>query len=280
MILEQIFQNISHTDDEPNIIERLSDKNNIIMSNNLALSSMHISEVSLNIFLALVSEITMEDNVLPSYDIPLKEIEDKISKKLNRDRKKLDRIIDDLSGKKIVLMNNIESIPLCKKCEVINERNVLFLQIEINPDLHNELLGLESEFTQFKLNHILSLQGFYTKKFYMFLQARKNMNYITVDLDKLHAMFNVPRSLEEKYSNFKARVLSSPLAQIIKLDDNLIDIEYEELRRGHKGVQQLRFVISTIKRSSVKFSRKKKKKAQKEDPWEGWVVRRQTNNYL
>lgn len=248
-------------------IEMFSDRKIIKVSNDFALSSMNISEVSLNIFFALLSEITMEDEMLPSFDVPIKEIELKIGKKLNRDRKKLDRIKGELEGDNIILNHSQTRIPLCKRCEIVNESNVLYLQIEINPVLSNELLELESKFTQIRLDHFTSIKGFYAKKLYLFLKARKNMDHIRVNLDTLYVILNIPKSYEI-YSNFKKRVLLQALSQIRKLTDDLGDIHYNGDKRGSRAVKQLVFVIGTIKVSSTRSSNNHKKKNTDEmDVW-------------
>ena len=52
--------------DAPQIIEELSNRNIIKMSNDLASAQFNIQEVSLNVFMSLLSEITMEDKELKS----------------------------------------------------------------------------------------------------------------------------------------------------------------------------------------------------------------------
>lgn len=265
MPFEQIFQNILHTDEIPHIIEELSNKKNIKISNNLALASMDILEVSLNVFLALISEITREDNVLLTYDISLSDLKKKIKRK-NIDREKLEEIRNDLMGNNIVLNGSQKSIPLCEKFEINTEENTLF--IRINPDLKKELLNLSGKFTQIDFDHILSISGLYAKKFYMYIKARKGMKEWKENLESMHTIFNVS-GVSSEYRSFKSRVILDGIEKIGKLEDNIIDIKFKEIKKNKKVKKLVFMVTSSVKKTSHKPF--KKKKDEEGNAWKGFA---------
>ncbi len=247
-------------------INTLSERNIIKLSNNFILSQINIKEVSLNIFLMLLSEIDMKDEEFKTYDIPLGLIEEKLGKRINRNQKELDKIIKDFLGNNICLYGEDNCISLCSECEIIKEEGILFMRIVINSALKEELLTLENNFTKINLQHILQLKGIYSKKMFMLLKKAAGLSHWKVDLETLHSIMNLPKSYKQ-YDNFKSRVLISSMEQINSLNDKEITVSYSEDKRGSRRVKMLNFSISNIKKKNKKAKGLTDKEAEEKEKW-------------
>lgn len=247
-------------------INALSKRNIIKLSNNFILSQINIKEISLNIFLMLLSEIDMEDEEFKTYDIALLDIEKKIGKKINRNQKELDKIIQDFLGNNICLYGEDDCISLCGECEIIKEDGILFMRLVINPVLKEELLILESNFTKINLQHILQLKGIYSKRMFMLLKKVAGLGHWKVDLETLHSILNSPKSYKQ-YDNFKSRVLTSSMEQINTLNDKEIAVSYSEEKRGSRKVKMLNFKINLIKKTKKKTTSLTDKEAEEKEKW-------------
>lgn len=229
------------------VIENLSNRNIIKISNDFAWAQINIQEVSLNIFLMLLTELDIEDKELPIFDIAILDIEKKLGKKLNRKQSKLDNIIQDFLGKNLQLDNGTEFISLCSECEIIIEKNMLFLRIKINPLLKEEFLNLTKNFTKINLKHILPLRGINVKRMYMILRKMAQLNNWDTQFETLLTMLNSPAS-HYKYGNFKAQVLTPSVEQINNLEDKEMTISYTMKAIGARKIKTLEFKIKLIKK--------------------------------
>ncbi len=245
-------------------INTLSERNIIKLSNNFIRAQINIKEVPLNIFLMLLTEIDMKDEEFKTYDIALVDIEKKIGKKIDKNQKKLDEIIQDFLGNNICLYADDEYISLCSECEIIIEDGILCMRLVINPALKEELLTLENNFTKINLQHILQLRGVYSKRMFMLLKSVARMDNWKVDLEGLRKILSSPPS-HRKYDNFKRRVLSS-MKQINDLNDKEITVSYKE-EKIRKKINALTFKASIIKKIKKKATNLTDKEAKEKEKW-------------
>ncbi len=245
-------------------LEELSNKNIVKMSNDLCSARYNISEVSLNIFLMLLTEIRMEDEELFDFDISLIQIEKKLNKRLNRSPKKLDEIKKDLTGKNLCLANSTEFIPFCTQFEYIKEDGVNFVSIKINPELTEELLNLTQQFTNFNLSQLIQLKGLYTKRMYMILYQVSGMKRWKVPLEKLHSILILPESYTKRFDYMKSRVLNPAMQQINQLNKKEIEASYTIDKRGSRKVKLLNFKVEKTEEKRKRINKYSSAKKQKE----------------
>lgn len=249
-----------------NVIESLSDRNIIKLSNNFILSQINIKEVSLNIFLMLLSEIDMKDEELKIYDISLIEIEKKLGKKINRNAKEKARIIEDFLGNHICLNGDNDYISLCSECEFIIEEGALIMRIVINPLLKDEFIKLNNNFTKINLQHILQISGGYSKRMFMLLKKMSGTGGWKVYLEELHSILNSPNSFK-KYDNFKRRVLTSSVDQINNLNDKEMTVSYTVVKPRNRTIKSLDFKINFVKKTKNKTMSLTNKEAEEKEKW-------------
>ncbi len=250
------------------IIEEPSQRNVIKISNDLAWAQMNIKEVTINIFFMLLTEIMIEDEELPEFDFAILDIEKKLTKKLNRKRKYLDGIVKDLTEKNIVLYNDTEAIALCKEAEIINEDNILFLRVVLNPFFKDELLNLTREFTTLNLQHLLKLGGVPAKRMYMILKRMKGMGSWKPQVDTLKDILQ-PTQSQQAYKNFKARMLVDPIKQINNLEDKEMTVSFIENKKRNK-VYSIEFIIKGHTKPKIESPKKTKSQKEKENE-EAWA---------
>ena len=251
-------------------IEYLNNRKIIKLSNKLCKANFNINEVSLNVFMTLLTEITREDNELRGFDMPLLQLEKKMNKKLNRKAKYLDTLCKDLTGNNIVLYGETELIPLCSKCELIKEEGTWYLQVKINPLLEEELLNLSSEFTKLNLDLFLAINGGYSKRMYMLIKSYSGLNFWNADLNMLHEILQLPKSYIENFDNFKRKVLN-PCLEVLKQPENKeITVSYTVDRKNTKRVKMLNFKIEKNERKVQKTAKRKKHKVVSNVDKEEW----------
>ncbi len=258
------------------IIEELSNRKIIKISNKLCQAQYRIKESTINVFLMLLTEIAMEDTHFRTFDIAVSAIEKKLGKQINR--ASIDSLCKELTGANIYLPDYGESIALCSQCEKIQEDGGTFLQIKINPELKIYLLDLQFGFTQLNLDHILALNGFYAKRIYMLLKQFSGLSTWRVKLETLYGYLAVPESYQNRYDNFKSRVLTPAIEQIKNLNDKEFDVDYREDKRGSRKVKMLVFKYTKFakpKKITPGFTKKysKAKKKRDFDEFRDWVRR-------
>jgi len=257
---------------QPDCIEELTNRKIIKLSNRLCKANFDIKEVSLNVFITLLTEITREDNVLREFDISLLQLEKKMNKKLNRKAKYLDTLCKDLVGNNISLYGENELISLCSKCELIKEDGAWFLQVKINPVLEEELLNLSTEFTKLNLNSLLAINGGYAKQMYMLLKSFAGLEFWKADLNMLHEVLQVPNSYIEKFYTFRSKVLNPCLEVLNKPDNEEINVSYTVDKKSSKRVKVLNFKIKKIEKTVKNTNKLKKKKKVGNLDNEEWAI--------
>jgi len=216
------------------------------MSNDLASAQFNIKEVSLNVFMSLLSEITMEDKELKEFDISLLQIENKLDRRLNRDPKKIEELCSDLLEKNILLAGDTDFISLCSKCELIKEKGVgvWYLNIKINSLLEKELLQLRREFTQINFAQFMQLKGLYPKKMYMLLKKVSGLKQWATSLEDLCIVLSAPNYYMEKFDAFKSRVLDPSIKQINNLEEKEITVSYTIDKRSGRKAKSIEFKVT------------------------------------
>jgi len=250
-------------------IDEFSKRNIIKISNNMCMATYAIKEVSLNIFMALLTEIQMEDTKLKTYDITLLQVENKLKKRLNRTIQNFENIRNDMIGNNLYLSDQKEAIALCTKFEFIQEDGVWFIQIEINPLIAKELLGLTQKFTQINFEQFMLLNGLYCKRMYMILCHITALPRWRIYLEKLHTILLLPTAYQKRFDYVRSRVLNPAIKQINDLPDKEIVVSYTVDKRGTRRVKLLSFQANRTdikrKKLSQKMTQNEKEKARKKE---------------
>ena len=222
----------------------LNTKNFIRISHEINESVFNLSAMSLDLICVILAQIEKYDTEYKFYKLNISTIEKRINRKLNRDSFK--KSVKELESATLDISS--ESI---KWFEIFNfESSNGILEVKLNEQLKPYLLNLESNFVLAKLDSILNLNGYYSKRFYLLLAQYKKMQKCKYDLIKLHKILSTPNSLQKLYSNFKSRVSDFSKNEINKNTE--LNVEYEENKIG-KSVNSLDFRIRKVDKSKVEL---------------------------
>ena len=218
----------------------LNTKNFIRISHEINELVFNLSAMSLDLICVILAQIEKYDTEYKFYKLNISTIEKRINRKLNRDSFK--KSVKELESATLDISS--ESI---KWFEIFNfESSNGILEVKLNEQLKLYLLNLESNFVLAKLDSILNLNGYYSKRFYLLLAQYKKMQKCKYDLIKLHKILSTPNSLQKLYSNFKSRVLDFSMNEIN--NNTELNVEYEENKIG-KSVNSFMFRIPKVDNS-------------------------------
>ena len=224
---------------------------NLVLSNQLVKGRYVLSKEEQNFIYLMISQINKDDKEFTEYQIHIKDLENTELTKKNYQRyrefadnlmKKTIRIEDN---KKILNANWFASI------EYIKDNG--YIRATISDKLKPYLLHLKQEFTQAKLPLLLQFNSKYSSRLYLLLKSdfdrqskhRKNL-YVIYDIDLLDSKFELPKSYQTYYRNFKERFLLNSLEEINRKTE--FQIDYKELKTGRK-ITSIEFCISKKEQS-------------------------------
>jgi plasmid replication initiation protein len=240
---------------------------NLVLSNQLVKGRYTLSKEEQNFIYLMISQIEKDDKEFTEYQIHIRDLENAELTKKNYQRyrefadslmKKTIRIEDD---NRILTANWFASI------EYIKDSG--YIKATISDKLKPYLLQLKQEFTQAKVPLLLQFNSKYSSRLYLLLKSdfdrqskhRKNL-FVIYDLDNLHSRFELPKSYQTYYRNFKEKFLLNALEEInIKTD---LDIRYKELKTGRK-ITSIEFCITEKGKSEDEFNRELLEKKTRDD---------------
>lgn len=111
---------------------------------------------------------------------------------------------------------------------------------KINPDLKPHFINLSTNFTSISLMKYLGLSTIYSQRLYEILQSYKKLPEVSLQLEKLYFMLNVPQSLK-RYPDFRRFVLERGHKEIIKKTG--FNYEWEAIKKG-RSIREIRFIFT------------------------------------
>ena len=154
----------------------LNTSNDIRISHEINEAIFNLSAMSLDLICVILAQIEKYDTEYKFYKLNISTIEKRINRKLNRDSFK--KSVKELESATLDISS--ESI---KWFEIFNfESSNGILEVKLNEQLKPYLLNLESNFVLAKLDSILNLNGYYSKRFYLLLAQYKKMQKCKYDL--------------------------------------------------------------------------------------------------
>lgn len=218
-------------------IEKINKRNVIRLSNSMNTIVYNLSAVALDILYSLFANIRREDEELFAYEITIKELENKLGRKINKNS--LTNALNELAENEVYFLFNPEiKFKLLEVCEHIVADSIL--TIKLNDMLKEYLLNLEKEFFKINLNSFLKLKNRYSKILYCILCQYKNMKKIKIKVEDLKKLLDVPITLNS-YGNFKQRVLN-PTLEFLKNLDEFDYINFKEYKKV-KSVVEIEFIL-------------------------------------
>ena len=225
----------------------LTKRNVLKQSYALNNSSYKLSSLSLDIIMALISEINNEDNDFFIYKFNLIELEKKFNKQI--DERTLGRVADELLSSTITMKNGKDFFKANWVSSFEYSHSTKTFELSFEPKLKPHLLGLKDSFVKSYLSDIVKLRSEYAKRVYLLLRQWEFVGYFNIKIEELQDILVVPKSYLE-YKEFKRGVILRSIEQINKNTD--LDISFNEIKNGRK-VESVKFCIN--KKNKLKLNK-------------------------
>ncbi len=179
----------------------------------------------------VASKITVNDEDFKEYDIPITEI---IGKQRGG---KVHEMIDkatDIPMNRIVKIKDEKSGGWAKynvfaKCQYLPKEGII--RVRFDKDLKPHYLQLKARLlTQINLFEFLALPSTYSQRIFEILKSWDDKPEITIPLDDLHSMLEVPESFKKDFRNFRIKVLEKAAKDIQR--HTTLEYEWEPIAKG------------------------------------------------
>lgn len=221
------------------IITKLSNRVNIKLSRALNFASYKVSEISLDIFYALTSELKYEDNELKSFKIRIVDLEEKIGRKI--DRNYLQNIQSEFTTAVVELHKSSEKLTICKHFEFNSKEG--WIEFEFNTEIKPHILSVEKNFVSADIRYLFMIKGAYSKRLYLLMKQNKDMSHkLEISLEDLRNILSIDLNKYQLYADFKRRVITSSQNQFNSTNMNF---KVQEIKTGRR-VTDLIFRIQSL----------------------------------
>ena len=219
----------------------MNNKNIIKTSHNLNHFKGGYTRLELDFIYAFISTIKDEDEEFREYALPLKELGDKLGKRLQlRD---IEYLFDTLISKSFKINNEKELAVYTFFTRLSYNKDNKIIKVRFNEELKPHLLQLKP-FAMGNLKYILQYRSEYSKRMYMLLSQWRSAGSHEYKVDELREMLAVPDSY--KYNDFKKRVVIKAQKELKAKGDIFFEFK-EEKRQGGKKVTHILFNIIVVR---------------------------------
>jgi len=214
----------------------MNQENLVVKHNKLieAKGQMEFTLLEQKLLLALVSEISAEDEDLNVYDINIKEFlgfsgHQSIG---GKEYKQVHDIAERLMEKVVRIKKDdggTLSVSFLSSAETTENNS--FVQLSFDEKLKPYLIDLKEQFTQYQLNNILKLNSGYSIRIYELLKQYEKIRKRKFEVDALKDFLGLIGKYK-RFTNFETYVLKVAKKEINEYTD--IDINYEKIKRGRR----------------------------------------------
>lgn len=209
----------------------MKNTNDIKIANKLNETIFNLGSMSFDLLCVMLSQITNKDIEFKYYELFVSTIEKRISRKLNRSS--LKKAANELKNATVSVENRV--IKWFEIYEYDSPSGVI--KIKFNENLKQYLIQVSKKFTLTKLDSVLQLNGYYSKRFYFLLAQYLKKTECTYDLEKLQNLLSVSDSMKKSYSNFKLRVLDPAIKDINENSNITIDFKENKISRSVVSIE-------------------------------------------
>lgn len=217
------------------VVETLTDRKVVKQSNILNTAKYTLSALSTDILHLFLAQIYKEDKDFKEFNISIKEIENKLEKRINR--KYIETVCKELTTNSIRLKEEDNTVVFVNWASVAKynlKKN--FLVLKISEELKNHLLELKSLFVQTSYKEISKLKTFYSKRLYMLFLQYKTSGFYTILIEDLKFILDIEENHSyDNYFDFKKRVLTPSIKQIN--EKTSLNISLKEIKQGRKTIR-------------------------------------------
>lgn len=203
----------------------------VVKSNIFIESKAKMTSLEQKIILALVSEITPEDEDFKDYEFSIRQFieltdsnETVVYKRIHESAKRLmEKITTFKRGKSTI------TTALLSSAETIEGEGKIILRFD--KSLKPELLQLKKLFTQYQLKNVLKLSGSYSIRIYELLKQYEKIRKREFKIENLKEILGINEEYSRFY-DFERYVLKPAREEINEKTDIFID--YEKIKEGRR----------------------------------------------
>lgn len=210
--------------------------NEVIQKNRYSLNS-----VEQKIVIYLISKIKPDDKEFSWYDFEIREFCKVCGIDYNNGKnyKDIKKVIENLHAKSFWVETEDGAETLCSWVNKAKlQKGSGKIRIRLDEDLHQYLLGLSSNFTQYYLLSILPMKSQYSSRIYELLKSYAWTGGHTFDIDELKRRLMCENYV--RFPDFKRKVLDISVREINDFTD--IEISWEPIKNG-KRIALIKFSI-------------------------------------
>jgi len=190
-----------------------------------------LTRAEIDLVLMLITAIRKEDEDFKDYEFTIKDLNRKSGKVWNSEQ--LQDNVKSLMSKPIELPTDNQK----KRWAVVNwfsyfEYENGIIRCRFDKRLKPYLLEIKNRFVISDIRHMLPMKSSYSKRMYLLLKEYAKIGERTWKVEELHDILKVPKSLRERYDNFKRQVLKKAEADINKFTD--LEVKFKERKLGRK----------------------------------------------
>ncbi|WP_321874635.1 replication initiation protein [Burkholderia ubonensis] len=123
--------------------------------------------------------------------------------------------------------------------EKIDTTTAGWLDIKFSPSIAPYLLGIENEFTKYKLRHAADLRSIYSWRLLEILAQYRDTGFVTITYDDFCAAVGAPDSCVKDSGQLRRRVIEPAVKEL--QEKNGIAIEWEAVKPSGRKVTGFRF---------------------------------------
>jgi plasmid replication initiation protein len=193
----------------------------------------------------VASRVRKEDKDFQTYEVPIKELLGEAQD--GRTYQLVAEVVDNLMGRVLTIEkpNGWIKYVIFSRCEYDGNKGCI--RARFDPDLREHFIDLKSHFTQYSLMEFLLLPSIYSQRIFEILKSWKDKPEITIELNDLYEMLDVPPSHRLDFAAFRRRVLEKAYKDI--RSKTSFQYEWKAIKKG-KSVVAIRFTFS-IKSTNV-----------------------------
>lgn len=223
-------------------------------SNALARAAWSVKSIYEPRLVALVaSRVRKEDKDFQTYEIPIQELLGEAQD--GRTYQLVAEVVDNLMGRVLTIPrpNGWAKCNVFSWCEYDGKGG--FIKARFDPGLKDHYINLHGYFTQYSLMEFLLLPSIYSQRIFEILKSWDDKPEVTIELNDLYVMLDVPPSHRSDFAAFRRRVLEKAYKDI--QSKTSFRYEWKAIKKG-KSIAAIRFVFSNGKVEPVKKENLKK----------------------
>lgn len=228
---------------------------NLVVSNQLVKGRYKLTREEQNFIYLMISQINKDDKKFTEYQIHIKDLAN--NGLTNKNYQRYREFARKLRSREIIIEDDKRILVSGWFSSVEYVKDTGYIRATIDEKLKPYLLELKKEFVQAKLPTLLKFNSKYTSRLFLLLKSdfdkqkiyKKNICVI-YDVEELQNRFELPKSYNQYYRNFKEKFLLKSLKEINEHTELSITFDDKSThRKTVRKITSIEFCITKIEKT-------------------------------